>query len=163
MCWFVGMSINTNIYLFFYLYMSKKKSLRFWEAAFKRKAVRPEVCLQLWLFVCCCFCVLGCWICAGAALLYVLKFLVSNHMFFFHCQEIAYVKSPLSRSWVLSFIRFDALVHIWNVFFFVSLFQCLTVLALAVVFLCSVVPGAVSEQGDRGCGSVFSSEGRFAV
>ena len=63
--------------------MSKKKSLRFWEAAFKRKAVRPEVCLQLWLFVCCCFCVLGCWICAGAALLYVLKFLVSNHMFFF--------------------------------------------------------------------------------
>lgn len=51
----------------------------------------------------------------------------------------------------------------YEMFFFVSLFQCLTVLALAVVFLCSVVPGAVSEQGDRGCGSVFSSEGRFAV
>jgi hypothetical protein len=36
-------------------------------------------------------------------------------------------------------------------------------LALATLFLSSAMPGAVSEQRDWGCGSVFASEERFGI
>ena len=74
------MSLFVFICLYFCIRICIVKTiLCFWEAAFKRKAVRPEVRLQLRLCVVVfCFGMLDLCRCNFA----LLKFLVSNHMFF---------------------------------------------------------------------------------
>jgi Na+/H+-translocating membrane pyrophosphatase len=60
----------------------------------------------------------------------------------------------------------DALGHIrivLVVLFLLFLLQCLAVLALAVFFLSSVVPGAVSDQRNQDCGSAFAPEGSLPI
>ena len=163
---YIYISIFLCVYLYFlklYVFIHIEKVYSLLGGSFERKSIRPEVRLQLRLFVVV-FPALGLCNCAVVTLLFWMSLLRQHRFFKNNFQETARVRCPCRRAGfsVLSGLDVWCCAWHWNrlilamVFVFASMFGGFSFGRVSFSFALS---GAASGERDQQLGNAFASHG----